>query len=305
MGKKTTWTELLQRFRNRHGDKYDYVEQDYKTQHDKIEIFCKKHNYLFTQRIAHHLNGHGCPICNGGHKRNNLEFIIKSQEVHGDKYDYSKVNYLTKEDSIEIICPMHGSFWQKAHDHTCGCGCPSCAQEIVPWSVRSTTEDFVFKAKEVHKNKYDYSNVSYINNHTPVEIICPKHGSFYQIPRDHLRGDGCSKCILKSQEKIYSWIKETFADENWEWEYSPEWLGLQRFDIYCKRINLAIEYNGEQHYFPVEVFGGEKGFKKCIERDTIKAQLCEENNCTLYIIKYDDVNYDKIREDINNILNSN
>ena len=80
-------------------------------------------------------------------------------------------------------------------------------------------------------------------------------------------------------------------------------MGSQRFDIYCKRVNLAIEYNGIQHYFPVEIFGGKESFEKCVKRDVLKEQLCKDNNCTLYIIKYDNVDYDKIKKDINNILN--
>lgn len=229
------WDVIVKRFMKIHGDKYKYEEQFFKSQNDNIRIFCKKHNHYFTQKISHHLNGHGCPICNGGVKRNNLEFIIKAKDVHGEKYDYSKVIYKTKNDSVEIVCPKHGSFWQKAHDHISGCGCP--------------------------------------------------------------------KCVLKSQENIFSFIKESFINEKWEWEFSPDWLGSQRFDIYCKRVNLAIEYNGIQHYFPVEIFGGKESFEKCIKRDNLKEQLCKDNNCTLYIIKYDNVDYDKIKEDINNILN--
>ena len=238
MSLKTDWNEILSRFKKIHGDKYEYKESKFDTQHDKIKIYCKYHKFWFTQQIVHHLNGHGCPICSGGSQWTTEMFVIKSKEIHGDKYDYSKSVYKNKDAKVEIICPKHGSFWQKAHDHTSGCGCPKC------------------------------------------------------------------KCY-RTQENIYDFLKKTFLNECWEWETSPNWLGTQRFDIYCKRVNLAIEYNGEQHYHPVEIFGGELGYIKCVERDKLKKQLCKENNCTLYVIKYDNVDYNKIREDITKILNNN
>ena len=175
---------------------------------------------------------------------------------------------------------------------------------MVPWSSKSNTTDFINKCIIKHGNKYNYDYVNYINNHTPVKIICPEHGEFWQKPINHLQGKGCPRCILKSQEKIYKFLKEEFPNEIWEWEFSPKWLGQQRFDIYCSRLNLAIEYNGRQHYTSVKRFGGEIGFQECIKRDLLKTQLCKDHNCTLYIIKYDNVNYNKIKEDINNILNN-
>ena len=68
------------------------------------------YDYIFKQAVYHHLNGSGCPICNGGSKYTNKEFIIKAREVHGDIYDYSRVSYIDKETPVEIICPLHGSF---------------------------------------------------------------------------------------------------------------------------------------------------------------------------------------------------
>lgn len=164
---------------------------------------------------------------------------------------------------------------------------------------------FIIKAKEIHGNRYDYSKVKYINKNTPVEIICPNHGSFWQKAHDHTSGCGCPLCRAnRTQEKIFEFLKQNFSEHIWEWEASPSWLGSQRFDIYNEKYNLAIEYNGEQHYIPIEIFGGEDGYKNCIERDNRKFKLCEENKCILYVIKYDNVDYDKIKKDITEILNN-
>lgn len=302
-----TFEWFLENARLIHGDKYEYDESSYnQCQGSKIRIYCPEHGW-FEQIEWVHLKGHGCPACSNCKHHNTESFIIKAKSIHGDRYDYSKTVYgKNNRELITVTCKKHGDIIISPHNHLYGDGgCLQCAYEKTGISARKTTEQFVNEAKTIHNDCYDYSKVNYINATEKVCIICPKHGEFWQAPNEHLSGSGCPKCILKSQEKIYSFLKEMFPSENWEWESSPIWLGLQRFDIYCKRVNLAIEYNGEQHYHIVKRFGGEEGFKKCLQRDALKKQLCEENNCTLYIIKYDDVNYDRIREDISNILNSN
>ena len=76
---------------------------------------------------------------------------------------------------------------------------------------KSNTEEFIKKAKKVHGNKYDYSKVNYINNHTNVTIICPEHGEFEQTPKGHLRGQGCPKCnggVVQTTEEFIKKAKE-------------------------------------------------------------------------------------------------
>ena len=118
-------------------------------------------------------------------KLNTSEFIRKAHEVHGDKYDYSKVKYVNSHTPITIICPVHGEFQQLPYCHLQGNGCSACNGGD-RFKDRLTTEEFIQKAKEVHGNKYDYSKVNYVNAHTPITIICPVHGEFQQEPCDHL-----------------------------------------------------------------------------------------------------------------------
>ena len=125
------------------------------------------------------------------------DIIRRCKEKHGDTYDYSKVIYKGYSEKIEIICKKHGSFWQDARNHyKLGAGCPICANNI-------KMDKFVFaeKAKKVHGSVYDYSHVDYVNNKTKVEIICPKHGAFYQSPDKHLGGCGCPKCGVVSRQQ--------------------------------------------------------------------------------------------------------
>ena len=109
---------------------------------------------------------------------NTEKIIEKFKKVHGDRYDYSKVNFTKTTEKVIIICPEHGEFEQTPHAHLKGQGCPHCGILKRAKSKTDTKEDFIKKAKEIYGETYDYSNVNYINNKTPVSIICPIHGEF-------------------------------------------------------------------------------------------------------------------------------
>lgn len=196
--KKLHNEEFVKRAKVIHGDKYDYSKVNYVNAHEYVTIICPKHGE-FNQAPYAHLRGRGCPKC--GIKKisdskilSQDDFIKKAKKVHGDKYDYSKVEYKNNRAKITIICPEHGEFEQRANNHLNGCGCPKCGIIKNHSKSRKTTKEFIEKAKQVHGDKYDYSKVKYINNSTKVIIVCPVHGEFEQTPEKHLRGHGCQKC---------------------------------------------------------------------------------------------------------------
>ena len=100
-------------------------------------------------------------------KKTKEEFIKEARELHGDKYDYSKVEYIGALKKVCIICPIHGGFEQTPHNHLGGQGCPTCGKCI------PTKEEWIAEARKVHGDKYDYSKVDYVNSRTKVCIICP------------------------------------------------------------------------------------------------------------------------------------
>jgi hypothetical protein len=124
------------------------------------------------------------------------EFIKKAKTIHGDKYDYSMVEYTGMHDRVKIICPKHGVFEQLAMGHVGGNGCLKCS-----YSRALDTETFIERGKKVHGDKYDYSLVNYKNNRTKVKIICPEHGEWEQVPNSHLAGNGCAKCPRPRRNK--------------------------------------------------------------------------------------------------------
>ncbi len=142
------------------------------------------------------------------------EFISKARAIHGDKYDYSKVEYVNKKTKVCIVCKKHGEFWQSPEKNFIGQGCEKCSRESRAQKMSSGKELFIEKAYAVHHGFYNYSEVVYINSHSKIRIICPKHGVFEQNPASHLQGHGCPICAtneIADQNRI--WTYETCMKE--------------------------------------------------------------------------------------------
>lgn len=192
--KKLTQAEFIRKAIEIHGEKYDYSLVHYKNYDTPVKIICKEHG-IFSQKPHAHLNGHGCNICGGSNPYSTEDFITSAKKVHGNKYDYSKVDYNNTKSKVEIICKKHGSFWQSAEGHLNGYGCKKCSGNYIPLTV-----EFIIKAKEIHNDLYLYDKVNYLSAHKPVTITCKFHGDFQQTPHTHLKGSGCYLCsILKKK----------------------------------------------------------------------------------------------------------
>ena len=198
-----------------HGDKYDYSKVEYVNNHTKVCIICPKHGE-FWQTPNSHLRGCGCFKCSlekrtADKSYTTESFIKKAISIHGDKYDYSKVNYINSNTPVTIICSKHGEFQQKPARHLQGSGCQKCSIEINALNNKHTTEEFIEKAKVIHGNKYDYSKSEYIGYDNDIEIICPKHGSFWQRPHVHICGGGCPICGKERTADALRMTKEEFV----------------------------------------------------------------------------------------------
>lgn len=143
------------------------------------------------------------------------EFIEKGTQLHNNKYDYSKVEYVNSRTKVKIICPEHGEFEQLPSSHLQGNGCPKCAREWTDTHKENhcissrqsrgmTTEQWIARAKQVHGDKYDYSLTVYVNQRTNVKIICPIHGLFEQKADSHIQGNGCRLCGLESDNHKFN-----------------------------------------------------------------------------------------------------
>ena len=147
-------------------------------------------------------------------KKTTEQFIKEAKEIHGEKYDYNLVDYKNCHTKVKIICKEHGLFEMtpSVHIHD-KCGCPICGKLKQIKSQTDTLEEFIKKARKTHGNKYDYSKSMYTTARKPIEIVCLEHGSFFQTPDNHIRGQGCPKCKNKKFKKAYSKSNEQFIED--------------------------------------------------------------------------------------------
>lgn len=184
-----------------HNKIYDYSKTNFSSKmYDKVTIICKKHGD-FEKKLGLHIKSKkGCPKC-----------VIRSQCLphcikkfkeeagikHNNIYDYSKVIYINSATKVEIICNIHGSFWQIPNHHkTRGHGCPKCKGIKNGLRCVKTLENFNKESIIKHNGFYDYSKVLYVNSVSKIIITCPNHGDFKQTPASHLAGNGCKFCAL-------------------------------------------------------------------------------------------------------------
>ena len=253
---KLTTEEFVQKAKEVHGDKYDYSKVEYKNARTKVAIVCPIHGE-FEQGPSMHLFGKGCPKCGGSIKLTTEAFIKKAREIHGDKYDYSKVEYKDSKTMVTIICPTHGEFRQIPATHLQGKGCLKCGLVSRVDKIRNTTSDFIKKAREIHGDKYDYSKVDYKNFNTKVCIICPIHGEFKLQPKNHLSGSNCPKCRSNARFTTEEFIIRAKKIHRDKYDYSKvDYKG------YCTKICIICSIHGEFSQKPcVHLHGG--GCPKC------------------------------------------
>lgn len=244
---------FIEKSRKRHGDKYDYSKVQYVDSLTKVCIVCPEHGE-FWQTPQGHVRGYECPECakkRQGKRSNVDEFIAKAKEVHGEKYDYSKVNYVNAMTKVTIICPTHGEFEMIPMNHIMGQGCPKCHGRGL------TQEEVIERFKEVHGDKYDYSQVVFTKMHEKVKIICPKHGEFYQTPAKHYsHKQGCPKCgkesmSLKRAKPVEDFVKVANELYNGKYDYSQV-----EYKNSHERIKIICPQHGEFWQLPYDHLHG-------------------------------------------------
>lgn len=268
----------------KYGNKYSFNEGDYKDWQTLMLFHCNEHNEDFSTSPERLLKGTVCESCNDGHRKPRKpltlqEYIEKASKVHHNKYDYS----LIKEEDwnginsyIDIRCPEHDDVFNvSARRHLEGKGkCPECWIEEHGKIYEISPEEIERRGREKHGNKYDYSRITESHRiHDIVNIICPDHGPFETTLSDHFSWKGCPECYDRESigEKLTKDVLDSynisFDDE--VYLEGCDYKGHLFFDVYIEKYNICIEYQGAQHYMPIEKFGGEKVFQS-ISRDSNK-----------------------------------
>ena len=223
------------------------------------------------------------------------EFVDKSRKIHGNKYDYSKVNYTGSGNPVTIICPDHGDFKQLPNSHLSQMsGCRLCGRNKTHASNRYTREEWITKANNIHDFKYDYSKSIYTNGEEKIVIGCKKHGDFYQTLEAHFQGRGCPKCkTSKGEEVIQKWMKNHGVKYVFQMTFddckNPTTNYKLKFDFYVPDKQLLIEFDGMQHF--KEITNGrftvsKERLEKSKYRDKLKTDYAKRRGMKLLRISY-------------------
>ena len=214
---------FIRKSREKFGDKFDYSKVEYIDSQTPVTLICKEHGEFSVNMYRHLYSKDGlCPFCHmsiadesgirrGGVRRLSTNYLIeKCQYFYGDKYDYSNVEYKggsSREEVVEIVCPKHGSFFKRIDNiNKRDCGCPMCAKERKKQNdIILNANRFIERSKKKFGDKFDYSEVEYVDAQTPVTLTCKEHGTrFSTTPLNHFSGKfgGCRECWVQYLSSI-------------------------------------------------------------------------------------------------------
>ena len=295
--------DFEKRLKNKHGNRFKIIKYENYTKY--VLVFDKEKEEEIKVFPSNLLKN------NYNSKEHNNKKRKKRKEAFLNKFNLLNVDFEIKDISqynnlhskIDFICPKHGVFNKRASSVVDDKSfCPRCS-----WEKNTTgVEKFIIQSKEIHGDKYDYSKVDYFNTNTKVEIMCPKHGSFFQRPKQHKRGEGCPSCNeSKGERKIDIFLrkrKQKFSrQKKFEGCENPKTNYKLSFDFYLPEINTCIEYDGEQHYLKnVSGFFTKEIIESIIYRDAIKTKYCKTKNINLLRIEYTD--FDNINSVLENLI---
>jgi len=217
-----TKEEFIEKANAVHGDTYDYSLVEYKNNKTKVAIKCKECGTIFYQKPNNHLQGSGCPNCARKKRSERLsdtreDFIRKAIEKHGDKYDYSLVEYVSSREKVKIRCKKCGSIFEQAPAmHLTGNGCSVCN----PPHQKLTHEEFVERLAQTHPNLEVLSE--YQGKDRKITVRCKIHDYTYQTtPHRLVQGANCKYCYYEREkknktnklDKVLSEIKRIHGDK--------------------------------------------------------------------------------------------
>lgn len=305
---------FIQQAKRVHQGRYDYGKTTYKTRQTKVTITCPLHGD-FEQTPNNHLSGKtGCKACRSKifseqQRFTKDAFLLRAKEVHGEQYDYSQATYLDYESPLKIIHKQCGAtFYKSPRRHLAGAGCEACYLQNRAARLRKSVsqanlisnqrrqqqakDTLVARYRARHGNKYDYSQVEYVNGKTKITIVCPVHGQFSQLPSNHLV-KGCQRCRESRLEiefaKTLSRMKINYRRGVAIHDYSS----YKRFDFYLEDYQLYVELDGQHHF---EAIFGPKAFKRTQATDQRTDAWCSAHSVRLLRIAYNENPLTRLRD---------
>lgn len=269
----------------------------------KITHHCLIHDVYWDAMPANILKGQGCKKCM---KEKISSHLSKSHQQYvadlaiANPFVEVVDDYNGSSTSILHHCLLHNVYWKMSpHNALMGNGCVECRKEKHQKAFAKTHEEYISDVALVNPDIEVIGE--YINAKTPILHRCKIDGrEWIAAPTNILSGQGCPQCKESSGERHVrlwldknniSYVREKIFEDCHDKQSLP-------FDFYLTDYNIAIEYQGQQHYRSIDIFGGERAFKLQQNHDKIKSDYCEVNNIRLICIPY----YENVEEKLNNIL---
>lgn len=298
--RKNKIEDLIFKFNEKHSSKYDYSMVNYNKMRELVLIKCNLHNFEFLQSPIKHLESKsgGCPKCNSiGKGKMSIEtFIEKSNHKHDNIYDYRLISDFNHKEKVSIICKKHGVFEMSPNAHLRGHGCRKCAK-----NHKYTIEDLNSIFIDIYNGNLKFDFSEYKNIKSRIIVNCKNHSYFETTAELLINGYGCSSCgkISLGEERISKYLLSSNIEYTKQKSFDDcLFVNKLQFDFFIPSKNICIEYDGKQHFEPIEYFGGLKSYNNQVKKDNIKNEFCKNRNIKLIRIpyyKYDSI--DKILEE--------
>lgn len=296
MGKKLTKEEFEERVKIKSNDTIDVSEFNFINTQKEGKCVCKICGNVWYPKAYSILQGHGCRKCYDKRNSDNRKIDLSKIQERIDKTTSNAHiigDYIDTKHKCLAQCDKCGNIWEAMpSDLLRGHSCPKCGREESSENERITNKEYIDRCYSIYGDEYDLSELNYTIMRDDVYPICKKHGKFSINAYQFLKGNGCKKCRMSGgQRKLSKFLKDNgiiFYEE-----YNKfDWLtrknsGRMSFDFFIPSLNIAIEYQGKQHFEKVDRFGGEEGLRLTKERDAYKRDICRENGVKLiYFIPY-------------------
>lgn len=268
----------------------------------KLSCKCMTHQQKFEMTSRELLKGRGCEMCQRENRSKG------QQKTHGEFVsDLKKINpsveilgeYVGSANKIACRCRIDGSLWEATPNNLLrGSGCPECGLKRRTEKRAKTHEEFVEDIKAINANIKILGN--YINSKTKLLCECQLDGHKWEsTPSDLLNGYGCPRCNASKGEKT---IESVLSTKEIKYKCQHTFIDCRhkyklRFDFYLPETQTAIEFDGIQHFKPIDFFGGQPAFEQQQKRDGIKDRYCKENNIKLIRIPYTEKNIEAYLEE--------
>ena len=305
MPRRKTHSEFIKDFYEKNSNAENIeILGEYKNNKTKIKCRCKIDNHIWEVVPSSLLQGIGCPKCGGSKGLTHNEFLEKFYEKNSNAENIEILGeYKNNKTKIKCRCKIDNHIWWVTPNHLLrDSGCPKCGN-----AIKKTHKQFIKELSEINSDIEVLEE--YINAHTLIKCRCKIDNYIWEVkPNDLLSNKGCPQCANSKGEKaIAKYLKEHNIKNIPQYKFDDcKFYRELQFDFYIPTLNIAIEYDGKDHY---EIFirSNNETYEQAMDRfinrvirDTIKTQYCKDYNIRLIRIPY--WKFDNIEKILDEIL---